>query len=88
MALRWVLQTLKNHQLYAKMSKCDFWFKEITFLGHVISLKDIFVDPQKVKVVLKWERPTIVTEIRSFLGLIGYYKRFIEGFSTIGTPLT
>lgn len=88
MALRWVLQTLKNHQLYAKMSKCDFWFKEITFLGHVISLKDIFVDPQKVKVVLKWERPTIVTEICSFLGLIGYYKRFIEGFSTIGTPLT
>jgi hypothetical protein len=60
----------------------------VTFLGHVISAKGVLVDPQKVEAVLKWERPTSVTEIRSFLGLAGYYWRFIEGFSLIATPLT
>jgi len=74
--------------LYAKLDKCDFWLKEVTFLGHVVSSKGIFVDPQKVEAVLRWERPTTITEIRSFLGLAGHYQRFIEGFSTIATLLT
>jgi hypothetical protein len=67
--LRQTLQTLRDHQLYAKLSKCEFWLKRVTFLGHVISVEGVFIDPQKVKAVLKWERPTSVTEIRSFLDL-------------------
>jgi hypothetical protein len=86
--LRQTLQTLRDHQLYSKLSKCEFWLKRVTFLGHVILAEGVFVDPQKVKAVLKWERPTSITKIRSFLGLVGYYQRFIEGFSLIATPLT
>jgi len=86
--LRVVLQTLRENQLYAKLDKCEFWLKEVVFLGHVISVEGIFVDPKKVEVVLKWERSTNVTEIRSFFGFAGYYRRFIKGFSTIGSPLT
>jgi len=86
--LRVVLQTLRENQLYAKLDKCEFWLKEVVFLGHVISAEGIFVDPRKVEAVLKRERPTNVTKIRSFLGLAGYYRRFIEGFSTIASPLT
>jgi hypothetical protein len=86
--LRVVLHTLWENRLYAKLDKCEFWLKEVVVLGHVISSKGIFVDPRKVEAVLKWERPTNMTEIRSFLGLAGYYGRFIEGFSTIASPLT
>jgi hypothetical protein len=86
--LRCVLQKLREHQLYANFSKCDFWLKEVSFLGHIITNGGISVDPAKVEDVLKWEPPRTVEEIRSFLGLVGYYRRFIEGFFKIVKPLT
>jgi hypothetical protein len=86
--LRMVLQTLKEKKLYAKLSKCEFWLKEVSFLGHVISSGGITVDPAKVDAVLQWGTPESVSEIRSFLGLAGYYRRFIEGFSKLALPLT
>ena len=82
-----VLQTLRQYQLYAKFSKCEFWLSRVGFLGHVVSVDGIYVDPQKVEAVANWEQPTTVTEVRSFLGLAGYYRRFIEGFSKIAGPL-
>jgi len=71
--LRLVLQKLREHQLYAKRSKCEFWLKEVSFLGHIVSNGGISVDPSKVKDVLKWQPPVDVSEIRSFLGLAGHY---------------
>eukprot|EP00256_Glycine_max_P070611 XP_025985206.1 uncharacterized protein LOC113002324 [Glycine max] len=85
---RIVLHTLKDRQLYAKLSKCEFWLEKVSFLGHVISQGGIAVDPSKIEVVLKWESPKSVFEIKSFLGLAGYYWRFIEGFSKLALPLT
>ena len=74
--------------MYAKRSKCEFWMTSVQFLGHMISAQGISVDPSKVEAVLNWERPKSMTEIRSFVGLTGYYRRFIEGFSRIAAPLT
>ncbi|XP_042460894.1 uncharacterized protein LOC122044835 [Zingiber officinale] len=86
--LRIVLETLRKERLYAKFSKCAFWLSSVGFLGHVISSKGILVDPQKIEAVDRWEQPKSVQEIRSFLGLAGYYRRFVEGFSSIAAPLT
>ena len=86
--LRIALQTLREHSLYAKKEKCDFWMTDVKFLGHVVSQEGISVDPSKVEAVLNWERPKNVSEIRSFLGLAGYYRRFVENFSRIALPLT
>jgi hypothetical protein len=83
-----VLQRLWEHQLYAKFSKWEFWIKEVPFLGHVISPEGIMVYPSKVKEVLDWNPPTIVSEVWSFLGLVGYYWRFILNFSKITKPIT
>ena len=85
--LRIMLQRLWEHQLYAKFSKCDFWHKEVQFLGHIISDKGISVDPSKIQDVLNWKAPTSVPEIRSFLGLAGYYRRFVPDFSKIARPM-
>ena len=83
--LRIVLRVLKEKQLYSKLSKCEFWLREVSFHGHMISNSGI---ASKVDAVLQWESPKSVFEIRSFLGLTGYYRRFIEGFSKLALPLT
>jgi hypothetical protein len=83
-----VLQKLRENQLYAKLIKCEFWLKEVSFLGHIISEARISIDPSKVRDVLSWNTPQNVLDIRSFLGLTGYYRRFIEGFSKISKPMT
>jgi hypothetical protein len=74
--------------LYAKFSKCEFWIKEVPFLGHVVSLEGIAVDPSKVKEVLDWKPPTSVSEVQSFLGLAGYSRRFILNFSKVAKLIT
>ena len=86
--LRMVLETLRKEQLYAKFSKCEFWLRRVSFLGHVVSEEGISVDPSKIEVIMNWERPRTVTEIRSFLGLAGYYRKFVQDFSKIAGPLT
>ena len=86
--LRVVLQVLRDHRLYAKFSKCEFWLIEVKFLGHVVSTSGVSVDSEKVKAVMSWERPKSVFEIRSFLGLARYHKRFFDGFSRLVAPMT
>ncbi|KAJ9536576.1 hypothetical protein OSB04_un000225 [Centaurea solstitialis] len=86
--LRLILELLKAEKLYAKFSKCEFWIQEVHFLGHVVNKEGIHVDPAKIEAIKKWEAPKTPTEIRQFLGLAGYYRRFIANFSKIAQPLT
>ena len=86
--LRVVLETLRKEQLYAKLSKCEFWKNEVSFLGHIVSKEGIRVDPKKIEGVVEWKPPRNVTEVRSFLGLAGYYRRFVKGFSMTAAPMT
>jgi hypothetical protein len=86
--LRVVLGKLRAHKLYAKFNKCEFWLEKISFLGHILTAEGVVVDPGKVETVSNWQQPTNVSKIRSFLGLAGYYRRFIEGFSKIARPMT
>jgi hypothetical protein len=86
--LRIVLGKLRDHQLYAKFSKCEFWLQKVSFLRHILTAEGVAVDLEKVTVVANWKRPASITEIQSFLRLAGYYRRFIEGFSKIARPMT
>ena len=88
MHLRFVLQILREHQLYAKFSKCRFWLDHVAFLGHVVSTDGIQVDPKKADAIIEWPRLIIVTEVRSFQDLASYSRRFVKDFFKITTPLT
>nr|GFB87614.1 putative reverse transcriptase domain-containing protein [Tanacetum cinerariifolium] len=86
--LKAILELLKKEELYAKFSKCEFWIPKVQFLGHVIDSQGIHVDPAKIGSIKDWASPKSPTEIHQFLGLAGYYRRFIEGFSKIAKPMT
>jgi hypothetical protein len=86
--LRKVLQRLRHCQLYAKLSKCEFRISEVMFLGHIINQEGLTVDPKKVATILDWKAPKDARVIKSFIGMAGYYRRFIEGFSKIVRPMT
>ena len=86
--MRIILQVLRDHTLYANLSKYEFWLTEVKFLGYVVSASDVLVDLEKVEAIMSWERPKSVFQICSFLGLAGYYRRFIEDFSQLAAPMT
>ena len=79
---------LRKHQIYAKCSECDFYKEQIQYLGHVISVEGIMVDPEKIKTIMEWRVPKEITDIHYFMRLDGYYRRFIEGFFKISFPIT
>jgi hypothetical protein len=83
-----VLQTLADHQLYAKMSKCVFVASEVEYLGHIIYGEGVQTDPKKIEVMTEWPVPKTLKALRGFLGLTGYYKKFIKGYGQIASPLT
>jgi hypothetical protein len=86
--LRLVLQCLRENNLYGKLSKCSFYQSKIHYLGHVISGEDIIVDPVKVETIMEWPAPKKVQEVRNLMGLVGYYRQYVEGFSKIANPIT
>ena len=86
--LKIIFQFLREKQLYAKLKKCEFWLEQVGLPDHIISMEGISVDPMKIEAIKDWPRPTNVTEVRSFLELAGYYRRFVEGFYLIVAPLT
>nr|AAD22339.1 putative retroelement pol polyprotein [Arabidopsis thaliana] len=86
--LRRVMEKLREQKLFAKLSKCSFWQREIGFLGHIVSAEGVSVDPEKIEAIRDWPRPTNATEIRSFLRLTGYYRRFVKGFASMAQPMT
>ena len=83
-----MLEILRTEKLYGKLNKCEFWLELVSFLGHVISVAGISMDPKKVDAELRLDPPTSVTEVRSFLGMAGYYRKFIKDFVNITGPLT
>lgn len=85
--LRAVLDSLRSHQLYAKMSKCTFAQREVEYLGHIISKEGVATDPTKISIIQQWPSPKNITQLRAFLGLTGYYRRFIKGYGLICRPL-
>jgi hypothetical protein len=82
------MEKLREHKLYAKFSKCEFCLNKVGFLGHIVSVEGVTVDPSKVASVTEWESPKNAGDIQSFLGLAAYYRRFIENFSKIAKPMT
>ncbi|GKG43257.1 hypothetical protein Tco_0479941, partial [Tanacetum coccineum] len=86
--LKTILELPRKEELYAKFSKCEYWINTVKFLGHVIDSSGIHIDPAKIEAVKNWASPTTPLEIRQFLGLAGYYRRFIQGFSKIAKPMT
>ncbi|XP_048619861.1 uncharacterized mitochondrial protein AtMg00860-like [Brassica napus] len=86
--LRAVLERLREQQLFAKLSKCSFWQKSIGFLGHIVSDQGVSVDQEKIKCIREWPQPKNATEVRSFLGLASYYRKFVKGFSSLAQPMT
>ena len=86
--LRLTLRLLREHKLYAKLRKCDFYKDKIPYLGHIISEEEISMDPKKIEAIMNWPTPRNVTDVISFMRLVGYYRRFIEGFSKVSHSIT